>query len=65
LLVAGRAVANGGEQDEPRYNNFIFMVPCVITLLIRSNKMQQYAIIYLPQNHYIFWVSITSVIRNA
>ena len=33
--------------------DFIFMVPCIVTLyiLIRSNKMQQYAGIYLLQNH--------------
>ena len=31
---------------------FIFMVPCIVTtcILIRSNKMQQYAGIYLLQN---------------
>jgi len=32
------------------------MVPYIVTILIRSNKMQQYAGIYLLQNHSIFYV---------
>ena len=30
---------------------FIFMVPCIVTILIRSNEMQQYAGVYLLQNY--------------
>ena len=30
---------------------FIFTVPCIITILIRSNKMQQNAGIYLLQDY--------------
>ena len=45
---------------------FIFMVPCIVTILIRSNKMQQYAGIYLLQNHSnMFRVSIAPIVRST
>ena len=44
---------NVNTRDEYTWTvNFIFMVLCiVIHILIRSNKMQQYAGIYLQQNY--------------
>ena len=43
---------NVNTQGELDCMYFTFIVPCVITLyLIRTNKMQQYAGIYLLQNN--------------
>jgi len=35
------------------------------SILIRSNKMQQYAGIYCKITLYMFWVSITPIIRRT
>ena len=37
---------------------FIFMIPCIVTLLLRSNKMHQYAGIYLLQNYSTYFGSL-------
>ena len=35
------------------------------SILIRSNKMQQYSVIYLLQKNYMFRVSIAPIIRST
>ena len=45
-----------------------FYIDCSVhrnSILIRSNKIQQYAGIYLLQNHYMFRMSIAPIIRST
>jgi len=49
--MSGCCVIETSVNDQYTVETFIFTVPCIVTILIRSNEMQQYAGVYLLQNY--------------